>query len=89
MKTKTKAPSPASSTIGSFYLRRVMGPCKRRILGTSRAGTQLGVMTCFVRHYWLQPLEISQLLQNGVPLLPHFELGGPEMGTMLAPKLLL
>lgn len=58
-----------------------MDPCKRRILGTSKAGTQLGVMTCFVRRYWLQPLEISKLLQNGVPLLPHFKLGGARDGN--------
>lgn len=53
-------------------------------LGLQRAGTQTGVMTCSVRHYWLQPVMSggssgSEVL-NGVPLMRHVELG---MGTML------
>ncbi|KAL7920473.1 hypothetical protein ACQKWADRAFT_161472 [Trichoderma austrokoningii] len=33
--------------------------------------------------------DFKKLLGNGVPLFPPFELGGPEKGAMLAPKLLV
>ncbi|KAL6695697.1 hypothetical protein J3F84DRAFT_375026 [Trichoderma pleuroticola] len=39
-----------------LFAQKVMGPCKVWERGLQRAGTQTGVMTCSVRHYWLQPL---------------------------------
>jgi hypothetical protein len=91
MKTKTKATSPASSTVRYVLFAQSHGSLQAQDPWDIKGG-----YTNWCHDLLCPPLlaaasgEFQSSLQNGVPLLPHFELGGgPEMGTMLAPKLLL